>query len=105
VINSPQRMYSNGSVIRECFQKLGPWILSCHAKDLAWEDSYQVSFREVIPGQGRIDYRTYLAELSNLPSQAPLMLEHLTSASEYEQARKYVASVAGDLGLSLGMGN
>lgn len=101
VINSPKRMYDNGSVIRECFQKLGRWILSCHAKDLAWEDSYQVSFREVIPGRGRIDYRTYLAQLSKLPSGAPLMLEHLTSANEYDEARKYVASVAGDLGLSL----
>ena len=101
VINSPRRMYDNGSVIRECFQKLGQWILSCHAKDLAWEDSYQVSFREVIPGRGRIDYRTYLAELSKLPSGAPLMLEHLTSANEYDEARKYVASVAADLGLSL----
>lgn len=101
VINSPKRMYDNGSVIRECFRKLGPWIVSCHAKDLAWEDSYQVSFREVIPGRGRIDYRTYLAELSKLHSGAPLMLEHLSSADEYNEARKYVASVAGDLGLSL----
>jgi len=95
-------MYNNGSVIRECFQKLGSRILSCHAKDLAWEDSYQVSLHEVIPGRGHIDYRAYLSELSKLPSEAPLMLEHLTSASEYEEARKYIASVAGDLGLSLG---
>lgn len=102
VINSPQRMYNNGSVIRECFQKLGPWILSCHGKDLAWEDSYQVNFREVIPGRGRIDYKMYLTELSKLPSGAPLMLEHLTSANEYEEARKYIAGVAGDLGISLG---
>ncbi len=102
VINSPQRMYNNGSVIRECFQKLGPWILSCHAKDLAWEDSYQVNFREVIPGRGRIDYRTYLGELSKLPSGPPLMLEHLTTAGEYEEARNYIVGVAGGLGLSLG---
>jgi sugar phosphate isomerase/epimerase len=104
VINSPQRMYNNGSVIRECFQKLGPWILSCHGKDLAWEDSYQVNFREVIPGRGRIDYKAYLTELSKVPSGAPLMLEHLAGASEYDEARKYIADVAGGLGLSLGTG-
>ena len=102
VINGPQRMYNNGSVIRECFQKLGPWVLSCHAKDLAWEDSYQVNFREVIPGRGRIDYRTYLGELCKLPSGPPLMLEHLTTAGEYEEARKYIVGVADGLGLSLG---
>jgi sugar phosphate isomerase/epimerase len=101
-INSPQRMYNNGTVIRECFQKLGPWIASCHGKDLAWEDSYQVCFREVIPGRGHIDYKTYLAELSQLPTEAPLMLEHLHGAEEYDEARKYVATVAGSIGLSLG---
>jgi len=101
-INTPQRMYNNGAVIRECFQKLGPWIASCHAKDLAWENYYQVCFREVIPGRGHIAYKTYLAELSELPTQAPLMLEHLNSAEEYDEARKYIATVAGILGLSLG---
>jgi sugar phosphate isomerase/epimerase len=103
VINSPQRMYNNNAVIRECFQKLGPWIASCHAKDLAWENYYQVSFREVIPGRGNIAYQTYLTELSKLPTQPPLMLEHLQSAAEYDEARKYVAGVAERLGLSLGV--
>jgi sugar phosphate isomerase/epimerase len=102
VVNSPQRMYNNGAVIRECFQKLGPWIASCHAKDLAWEDSYQVSFREVIPGRGHIDYKAYLTALSELPKEVPLMLEHLKNAEEYDEARKHVAGVAESLGLSLG---
>jgi sugar phosphate isomerase/epimerase len=103
-INSPQRMYNNAAVIRECFQKLGPWIASCHAKDLAWENYYQVSFREVIPGRGQIAYDTYLAELSELPTQVPLMLEHLNGAEEYEEARGYIATVGEALGLSLGVG-
>jgi len=101
-INSPERMYNNGAVIRECFQKLGPWIASCHAKDLTWENYYQVCFREVIPGRGHIAYDTYLQELSELPTQAPLMLEHLTSANQYDEARKYIATVADTLNLSLG---
>jgi sugar phosphate isomerase/epimerase len=100
VINSPQRMYENGAIIRDCFKKLGPWIASCHAKDLSWEDSYQVCFREVIPGHGRIDYRSYLSELAQL-SEVPLMLEHLNSAEEYDEARKFVAGVAGSLNISL----
>ena len=44
VMNCPERMYNNGAVIDECFQKLGSWIVSCHAKDLSWEDYVQVSF-------------------------------------------------------------
>ncbi len=101
VINSPQRMYNNSAVIRECFQKLGPWIASCHGKDLTWEDSYQVCFREVIPGRGVIDYQAYLTALSDLPTEVPLMLEHLKTAEEYDEARKYVAGVAGKLGIGI----
>ena len=31
-INSPRRFYENSAFIRECFKKLGPWIVSCHGK-------------------------------------------------------------------------
>ncbi len=102
IVNSPYRMYNNGAVIRDCFQKLGRWIVSCHAKDVAWEIEMQIHFKEVIPGRGRIDYRTYLAELAKLPASAPLMLEHLRTAEEYAQGRRYIQSVAKSLGLSFG---
>jgi hypothetical protein len=57
VMNCPDRMHHNGAVIRERFCKLGPWIASCHAKDLNWENYPQVCLREVIPGRGKIDYK------------------------------------------------
>ena len=66
IINSPERFYRNSEVIADCFRKLGPWIVSCHAKDLAWIVELNVHFQEVIPGRGEIDYRTYLNELSQL---------------------------------------
>jgi len=102
VMNSPERMYYNGDVIRECFHKLGPWIVSCHAKDLNWEEYVQVCLREVIPGRGQIDYKAYLGELSKLPVDAPLMLEHLKTTEEYDEGRRYIQSVAQGLGLSFG---
>ena len=49
VINSPARMYDNRAVIRECFRKLGRWVVSCHANDVDWEVELQVHFKEVIP--------------------------------------------------------
>ena len=100
VMNSPERMYHNGGVIRECFRKLGPWIASCHAKDLNWENYVQVCLREVIPGRGQIDYKAYLSELAKLPVDAPLMLEHLKTAEEYAEGRNYIQGVARQLGLS-----
>ena len=102
VMNSPERMYHNGAVIHECFHKLGPWIASCHAKDLNWEDYVQVCLREVIPGRGQIDYKAYLSELAKLPGDAPLMLEHLKTAEEYDEGRHYIQGVARELGLSFG---
>jgi len=100
VMNSPERMYHNGAVIRECFHKLGPWIVSCHAKDLNWEEYVQVCLREVIPGRGQIDYKVYLSELAKLQVDAPLMLEHLKTAAEYDEGRHYIQRVAQELGLS-----
>ena len=100
VVNSPARFYGNKAVIEECFRKLGPWIVSCHAKDLAWVPEYNVHFAEVVPGRGEIDYAAYLRELSRLRVDAPLMLEHLKSAAEYDEARAYIQKVAAHNGIT-----
>lgn len=34
LISNPQRYYGNGAIIREFCSKLGPYIKSCHAKDV-----------------------------------------------------------------------
>ncbi|MFN0165442.1 MAG: sugar phosphate isomerase/epimerase family protein [Bryobacteraceae bacterium] len=100
IINSPPRIYTNGEIIAECFRKLGPWITSCHAKDVAWQVELQVHFREVIPGRGEIDYRAYLSGLSGLTVDAPLMLEHLKSAEEYAEGSSFIRRVGAEMGLS-----
>jgi sugar phosphate isomerase/epimerase len=53
----------------------------------------------VIPGRGEIDYATYLRELSKLPIDAPLMLEHLKNAGEYDEGRAYIERVASQNGI------
>ena len=99
VINSPARFYHNADVIRECFEKLGPWIVSCHAKDLHWNMDFNVRFEEVIPGRGEIDYKTYLTQLAQCPVEAPLMLEHLKTAGEYEEGKQYILRVGREAGV------
>ncbi|HLH04999.1 MAG TPA: TIM barrel protein [Bryobacteraceae bacterium] len=101
IINSPARYYDNSKVIAECFRLLGPWIASCHGKDLQWAIEYNVHFVEVGPGRGGIDYRTYLTEIAKLGHQPPLMLEHLDKPSEYDDARAYIQRLAKSLGLQL----
>lgn len=99
LINSPERFYRNTDLLNECFDKLGPWIVSCHAKDLAWEVEMNVHFREVRPGLGELDYKTYLKRLAALPHQPPLMLEHLSTAADYAQAAKHIVAVGQGLGI------
>jgi sugar phosphate isomerase/epimerase len=93
-INSPARYYESAALIRQCFATLGPWIASCHAKDLEWKVEMNVHFVEVIPGRGGVDYRAYLRELARLPHQAPLMLEHLKTAEEYAEGAAYIRKIA-----------
>jgi sugar phosphate isomerase/epimerase len=100
VINTPRRFYQSGDVIRECFRKLGPWIASCHAKDLQWIPEYNVHFQEVVPGRGQVDYRAYLGELAKLGTAAPLMLEHLKNAAEYDEGRAFIKKVAAEIGVT-----
>ncbi len=99
-INRPQRFYHNADFIRECFRKLGPFIISCHAKDLRWDIEMNVHFEEVVPGRGQLDYRAYLGELSQLRRNVPLMLEHLKTAEEYDEGRLYIREVGDRMGLT-----
>lgn len=99
-INRPDRFYKSTEFIHECFQKLGRWVLSCHAKDLAWlSDGYNVHFEETVPGRGAVSYRAYLTELSKLATETPLMLEHLKTPEEYEEGKKHILRVGEELGL------
>ena len=101
-INSPRRFYENSAYIKECFQKLGPWIVSCHAKDLQWIVELNVHFLEVIPGRGQIDYATYLQCLSRLGRGTHLMLEHLRTSEEYDEGREYILKVGKAAGVTFG---
>jgi sugar phosphate isomerase/epimerase len=102
LVNSPEKFYQNTALLNECFDKLGRWIVSCHAKDLTWDVEMNIHFREVAPGQGKLDYATYLRRLAGLPQNPPLMLEHLSKAEEYAGARQHIFNVGRAAGLTFG---
>lgn len=99
LINCPSRYYHNAALLRECFSRLGPWIVSCHGKDILMRDHLTVHLDEVRPGLGALNYEVFLQELSRLPGDVPLILEHL-EIGEYSLARQYVVGVAAKIGLS-----
>jgi len=101
LINSPRRYYDTGAVLRDCFRKLGPYIRSCHAKDIILRESLTVHLDECRPGAGGLDYACFLRELDGLDPDVPLMMEHLPDAREYALAADHIRRVAREEGVAI----
>lgn len=97
-ILTPRQYWNSGALIRECFEKLGQWLVSCHAKDIVLHHQAALHFDEIIPCRGELDYATFLRELDRMPGEVPLMLEHL-SEPEYAVARDAIFAVGDDIGV------
>jgi sugar phosphate isomerase/epimerase len=93
LICSPQLYFNNKQMLRECFQKLGPSIKGCHAKDIHLEEKLTVHLLEVPAGKGALDYRTYLEEMNRLDPNIPLMLEHLPNEEACREAAEFIRAM------------
>ena len=93
IVLSLREYYDTAALIRDCFARLGRWIISCHAKDIILRPGLALHFDETRPGTGVLDYRTYLSCLKALGRDVPLMIEHLPNAEAFDEARDYVISV------------
>jgi len=98
MINSPLKYFNNTGLIKECFEKLGPYIKNCHAKDIKLRDAYTVHFDDVTLGAGGVDFKTYLTCLSKL-NDIPLIMEHMTTNEEYEKAAITLRTIGGSAGI------
>jgi sugar phosphate isomerase/epimerase len=98
ITSSPRRFYFSGDFIRDCFAKLGSYVVSCHAKDIKMVSGAQVHFEETFAGDGGLDYEAYLTALVRLDRDAPLMIEH---SPERQQcwARDYIYGQAAAHGI------
>ena len=101
MISSVEKYFNNGAFLQECFAKLGPYIKSCHAKDVVIREHLTLHLDETYPGRGALDFAIYLKELNKLPKDVPLILEHLSSAEEYKSGADYIRRIAGQQGISL----
>jgi len=101
IISSPRRYFYNADVLKESFTLLGPFIKSCHAKDIILRDKLTVHLDEIRPGLGYMDYAIYLRELSKLSGSIGLMLEHLQTPEEYKRAAAYIRSIGDQQGIAM----
>jgi sugar phosphate isomerase/epimerase len=99
LVCSPQLYYRTGEIIREFVAKLGPRIKSCHAKDISLSDRATVHLDEVLPGTGNLDYRTFLTELDTLDPDVPLLIEHLATEEQYDQAAAFIRQTSEAVGV------
>jgi sugar phosphate isomerase/epimerase len=101
LVCSPQRFYGNAQLIREFIARLGPRIKSCHAKDIVLSSKLTTHLDEARPGLGGLDYAAFLRGVNGLDPLTPVMLEHLSTAEEYDDAARHVRSVASGIGLHI----
>ena len=100
ITSSPRRFYDSGGFIRDCFAKLGPHLVSCHAKDTQMPRHVQVRFDETFAGNGSLDYHAYFTELARLDADVPLMIEHV-NARQLRWATDYLFEQAARAGVAI----
>ena len=102
MINSPKRYLFANEFVDECFAKLGPHIVSCHAKDIIMDRPFTVIMREVAPGEGTLDFAHILRSMDRmLPKDMPVLLEHMQTDAEYAAAYTHVARIAAQEGIAI----
>lgn len=101
MINTPRLYFQNTAFIHECFTKLGSKIISAHVKDTLLSNTFTVHLKEVRPGLGFLDYRTFFREMARLPVDTPMLLEHLPLEEDYLMAARYLREVGKELDIAL----
>ncbi len=93
MISSPERYFFNTRFIQECFQLLGKYIKSCHAKDVRLERFLTFNLKEVPCGEGALDLPAYAQLATQTDPDMPFLIEHLHSEEEYRTAIRYVQNL------------
>jgi len=94
--------YDTTSLINKTFDLLADKVFSVHMKDIriGRGPGDFVSFKEVLIGDGSMDYETYLRRLADLPEDTPCFCEHLSTEAEYALNFARVKAVADQAGVS-----
>ncbi|MCR5120581.1 MAG: sugar phosphate isomerase/epimerase [Lachnospiraceae bacterium] len=101
MINCPEKYCRSTEFIRHCFELLGPYIKSIHAKDVLMEQAYTTLIHEVKPGEGSLDYPEILKMVEKLGEDTPVFVEHMSGYETYKKAAAYVRAKAEEAGISV----
>jgi sugar phosphate isomerase/epimerase len=90
MINSPTRYLKSSAFITHCFSLLGPYIKSVHAKDVKMENHLPCVIKEVMPGEGIIDFKLVMRLCRQINPDMTIYAEHLDSYEKYAMATSYL---------------
>lgn len=102
MINSFERYHNRNGFIRECYQKLGPYIKCVHAKDVHLGPESPCCLRECSPGQGEIDFGLVLRLSHNLGADTPVFVEHMTEYPDFQKAMAFLHHVGKENHIPIG---
>ena len=94
MISSVALYEKNKLMIEEAIRLLGPRMCSVHVKDVLMKPGMTLHIDEVVCGRGVLDHRTMLREFKRLDTDLPIMLEHLPTEAEYDEAATHLRACA-----------
>lgn len=94
----PADYHRGGAALREMFDQLGAWLVGAHAKDhYLHRARATVQIDERVPGQGELDYETFVRCMENLPDAA-MIVEHLRQDDQILAAKRHITALAARVG-------
>jgi sugar phosphate isomerase/epimerase len=76
-IGTLKDVYDTTAFLTHFFDVLGEFTVAGHAKDIAVGDCIPLQFHEVVPGEGLLDYETFLRRFETARPDGYLLIEHL----------------------------
>jgi len=89
-ITDPTKYFFHEEFMEECFDKLGPYIKSCHLKDTLLLKEPNCQIKEVKCGEGTINLEKYVQLANKYNVEMPMIIEHLKNDKEYLDNLAYV---------------
>lgn len=90
MINTPERYFFPEKFLEECFRLLGPYIRSCHVKDICLGEEFTFQLKECACGEGNFCLERYVELADAVDPDMPMIIEHLGSDEEYINSLHYV---------------
>jgi sugar phosphate isomerase/epimerase len=99
-INDLPTAFDQAALLNDLFDRLGPYILAAHVKDVYVEDRHVVHISETVPGDGIFDFDLFFRRFEALLPDGYGMVEHL-SDSLVSQAAGFVRHKLNELGITI----